>query len=156
MEVFRTIVKWLLLIVVIIVVWKYVVPWLEKETGGGKTSTATSGSSGASSCVASAERASAEFGGGLGRFVNPPYDVEAWSSFRTTVDSRLNVADEACGCANESCEKVRGALRDLRGLISELDNSIRGGTHIEADVIRRMEAIDLDIEKAGDLAKDGK
>ena len=156
MAVFRTIVKWLLLIAVIIVAWKYVVPWLEKETGSAKTSTSTSGGSGGSSCVASAERASAAWGGGLGKFVNPPYDVEAWSNFRTEVDSRINVADEACGCPDESCEKVRGALRDLRGLISELDTSIRGGTHIEADVVRRQEAIDLDIEKAGDLVKDGK
>ncbi len=149
------IVKWLVLLVFLFVVWKYVVPWVKEEAGRGRTTSARAGG-GDSSCVSSADRASAAWGGGLGRFVNPPYDVEAWSNFRTEVEAKINIADEACGCAEEPCQKVRGAMRDLRGLIGELDASIRNGSNIEQDIVRRMEAIDREIDEARDLAKGGK
>ena len=148
------IVKWLVVLVFLFVVWKYVIPWAKEEFAGPASPRA--GGNGDSACVTSADRASAAWGGGLGRFVNPPVDAEAWSSFRTEVESKINIAEEACGCAEESCQKVRGAMRELRGLVSELDNSIRSGSDVPQDIVRRQESIDNEIDAARDLSKTGK
>lgn len=134
------------------VAWKYVVPWVKQQGGrGSETTTASAGGA----CVRSAESASEAWGSGLRQFVNPPYDLDAWSSFRGNVESEINAADANCDCAAESCEKARVAMRELRSLVSDLDSTIRSGSDA-SDFVQRQERIDNAINEAAELASAGK
>lgn len=147
-------VKLAAVVAIIYFAWKVVVPRIS-----GSSSTSTSSSSTASaggSCIGDAEAASEKWGSGIGRFANPPYDVEAWSSFRAGVETKIAAAEEECSCAAESCVTVRGAMRDLRGLISDLDSSIRNGSAPPGDVVQRQEAIDNALSAAHDSVRAGK
>ena len=144
----KRIVQWIVVIAILVAGWKYAVPWL-KEKGAGYLS---SSDAGANPCVTAAEGASEEWGSGLAQFVNPPYDLDAWSSFRDGVDSKIAAAESECDCSEEWCTKARGAMRDLSSLVSDLDASIRNGTSPPSDIVRRQEAIDGAIIEASGLA----
>ena len=148
------IVKWIVIIGIAFFAWKVVVPWVKAQKSGG-TSSISAGAVGDDSCVGQAERASEAWGSGLSRFVNPPYDLAAWSEFRTTVETQISEAESTCTCATESCDKVRGAMSDLRGLVSDLDNTIRNGASPDG-VVQRQESIDNRINEARALQSDGK
>src|SRR6266550_584895 len=118
---FGRIVKWIVILGVLFLVWKFVLPQLQHRSGATSTSqTATQ-----NSCPGAASRASEAWGGGLNRFVNPPYDLNAWSDFKSTVESKISAAESECSCSSESCDKARAAMRDLRSLMSDLDIAIR-------------------------------
>lgn len=142
----------IVVIAIAYVAWKYVVPWVKQQGGRGAETTAMSG---AGSCVRSAERAAETWGSGLRSFVNPPHDLDAWSTFRGTVESGINAAEADCDCAGESCEKARGAMRDLRSLVNDLDSTIRNGSDA-SDFVQRQERIDNAIHDAAELARAGK
>ena len=146
------IIKLVIAAAIVFAAWKYVVPWV-KAKGGSGAETAVEG--GGSSCVRSAERASETWGSGLSRFVHPPYDAGAWSSFRGSVESQINAAELDCDCRKESCDKAREAMRDLRALVNDLDSTIRNGSSA-SDFVQRQEAIDNRINEAGELARAGK
>jgi hypothetical protein len=150
------IIKWVVIIAIAIAVWKFGIPWVKQQNFGGTSTTSTGKSGGDSSCVKTAEDASSALGSGIGRFVNPPYDLNAWSSFRSDVDSKISSAESACSCADESCQKVREAMRDLRGIVSELDSSIRTGGSPPEQLVQRQERIDNLLNEAGDLVRAGK
>jgi hypothetical protein len=153
---FNRIVKVVVVLGLALFVWKAGLPWIKKQNFGGSTSASASGKSGGdSSCIRSAESASNAWGNGIGRFVNPPYDTNAWSSFRSDVESKIGAAESACSCAQESCEKVRTSMRELRGLISEVDGAIRGSGSFPEDAVARQERIDTLINDAGDLVRAG-
>lgn len=147
------IVKLLVVVAVLFVIWKYVVPKVKDFGTGGDKETVASGGGG--SCVRSAGRASEEWGSGLSRFVNPPFDEMAWSVFRGKVEGRITTAENDCACAASSCEKSREAMRDLRTLVSDFESTLRSGSSA-ADFVQRQEAIDNKINAAADLARDGK
>lgn len=146
--------KWLVIGAIVFFAWKYVVPWVKAQKLGGEP-VSISGGKGDDSCAAAAEKASETWGSGLGRFVNPPYDLAAWSSFRGNVDSQIAAAESKCGCATESCGKVRSAMSDLRGLVSDMDGAIRGGSSPDS-IVQRQESIDNRINEARDLQRAGK
>jgi hypothetical protein len=151
------IVKWVVIVALGIAVWKVGVPWAKKQNFFGDAASATGGKSGAgASCPRAAANASAAWGDGLGRFVNPPYDLDAWSSFRSGVDAKIGDAESQCGCAEDSCAKAREAMGELRSLVSELDTSIRGGSAPPEDLVRRQERIDNLIDEAADSLRSGK
>ncbi len=151
---FGRLLKWLVIVAIAFIAWKVVVPWIKAQKLGGEP-VSVSGGKGDDSCVAAAEQASETWGSGLVRFVNPPYDLAAWSSFRGNVDSQIAAAESKCGCATESCGKVRGAMSDLRGLVSDMDGAIRGGSS-PGGIVQRQEAIDNRINEARDLQRAGK
>ena len=150
---FGRIVKLLVVVAVVFLIWKYVVPMVKSQ--GRRAETGTTESSGSGSCVQSAARASEEWGSGLRQFANPPYDSMAWSVFRGKVESKIGVAERDCGCEAASCEKAREAMRELRGLVSDFESTIRNGSSA-SDFVQRQESIDNKINEAGDLARDGK
>jgi hypothetical protein len=141
-----TIVKWVAVLVVLGVLWKLVLPRVMHDRSA---STATTSSSGTgtlqAACVPAAERASDAWGNGLRQFINPPYDLEAWSTFRNDVETRISSAESACSCPADSCVKSRDAMRDLRALMTDMDASIRSGSPPPSDVVQRQEAIDNQI-----------
>jgi hypothetical protein len=147
------IVKIVVLVGIVFAVWKYGVPWVKKQGGSGGVETSSSSRGG--SCVQSAQRASETWGSGLHQFANPPYDLNAWSSFRGNVESGISSAESDCSCADESCVKAREAMRDLRGLVSDLDSTIRNGSDA-SDFVQRQEAIDNKINDAAELVRAGK
>lgn len=149
------VIKWVLIAAVLFVAWKVVVPWVLKETGAAK-SRVSSGAASDNSCVRSAEEASETWGRGLGRFVNPPYDLAAWSTFRGEVEAKISESESLCGCVEESCVKTRAALGDLRALVLDLDGAITTGGSPPGDVVQRQESIDNRIAEASDLMKSGK
>ncbi|HWW61178.1 MAG TPA: hypothetical protein VN181_07415 [Thermoanaerobaculia bacterium] len=131
--------------------WKLAGPMLKEKlrlTKGESTSD--------NGCVSAAQRASNAWGDGLGRFVNPPYDVDAWSRFKSSVESKISSAESECGCPAESCHRVKTAMRDLRALVGDLDNSIRSGSPPPGDAVQRQEAIDNAIDEAQVLVRAGK
>ena len=145
------VVKIVVVIAVLYAAWKYGLPWLQRQqSGGSSTQTAQSG------CPAAAARASEAWGSGLHSFVNPPYDLAAWSSFRDGVESKISSAESECSCGSASCDKAKAAMRDLRSLSSDLDSAIRNGSPPPSDLAQRQEAIDKQIDEAANLTRAGK
>jgi hypothetical protein len=144
--------KLVVALVIVWLIWKKGVPWWEARQGGSaKSVTASAGQS----CVELAEQASNDWGSGIGRFVNPPYDLNAWGQFRTRTDAAIARAQSLCACDEESCRKARQAMGDLRTLVSELDSSIRVGTPPPDGLVQRQERIDNDINAARDAVRGG-
>jgi hypothetical protein len=140
-------IKIVILIAVVIVAKRWVWPWLQQEFAGSRASSVQT--SGDSSCSRAAASASEVWGKGLGRFVNPPYDLGEWNRFRNDVDAQIAAAEQVCiACTGPSCEDVRGALRDLRGLANDLDRAIRSGGSPPGDIVQRQESIDNRISGA--------
>jgi hypothetical protein len=145
------IVKLVVVIAIVFAIWKYGVPWIQRQGSGGKTTVASDDNS----CISSAQRASERWGSGLGRFVNPPYDLDAWSTFRGNVESSISAAESDCSCAAESCTKAREAMRELRSLVADLDSTLRNGSD-PSGFVQRQEAIDNRISEAAALASAAK
>lgn len=139
------IVKWLVVVGVLVFAWKVALPWVKSR---GDRAPAASTASGDSPCAAAAERASEGWGSGLHQFANPPYDAEAWTSFQNDVESAIGSAESQCACSSQSCVTVREAMRDLRGLVSEMGTAIRNGSSPPSDAVQRQEAIDNKIASA--------
>jgi hypothetical protein len=146
------IVKWLVVVIVAFLAWKYLSPRFLKQ----HTATTEPGGFVNSSCIGAAEKASETWGGGVGKFVNPPYDLDAWQIFRSDVDSKIANAEGQCACVAESCHKVQSAMHDLRNLAGDLDSALRAGTPPGSDIVQRQEAIDRQLDEARDLVKSGK
>lgn len=150
------------LVVLVIAIRNWGIPWYKDHFGGGSRSTSPSSSSdgasgsGGASCASSAERASLAWGAGIGRFVNPPYDQGAWSSFKSEIDGRLSEARSACSCSAESCAKAKEAVDMLDGLVTQLDSAIRSGTPFSNEVVRQQEKLDGLIDEAKSLVRAGK
>jgi hypothetical protein len=144
--------KWIVVIVLAIVAWKYGLPWAKERMRG----SAASSSSPETSCASAAQHASETWGSGLHRFANPPYDLAAWSDFRGGVESEIARAQTECRCAQQSCETMRGAMNDLRSLVSDFDSAIRNGSPPPDNAVQRQEGIDTTIETAATLARGGK
>ncbi|HEV2721142.1 MAG TPA: hypothetical protein VG323_14060 [Thermoanaerobaculia bacterium] len=147
-------VKLLLLAAILFAAWKYGLPWIKQQTSHAAEASATG--SAASSCIVDAERASSSWGSGIGRFANPPYDVEAWSRFRADIDSKIATAETSCSDSSESSQKARSAMRDLRSLVADLDSAIRSGAPPAGDIVQRQEAIDAQLDAARELVRSGK
>lgn len=144
-------VKWVIIIVLVIFAWKYAIPWAKQQIQGHSASTVTA----SNSCTTAAQKASETWGSGLSHFVNPPYDLAAWSSFQSDVESKISSAESECRAASQSCETARSAMTDLRGLVSEMDSAIRNGSSPPDNAVQRQEAIDTKIEAAVALARAG-
>src|SRR5258708_31543241 len=136
--------KGIVVIVLAIVAWKYGLPWVKARMRG----SVAASSSPESSCTTTAQHASEIWGSGLHRFANPPYDMAAWSDFRSSVESEIAKAQTECRCSQQSCETVRGAMSDLRGLVSEFDTAIRNGSPPPDNAASRQESIGTTIETA--------
>jgi len=145
-------VKWVAVIVLAVVAWRYALPWAKQQIHGRTTATAAADNS----CTTAAQRASEAWGGGLHGFVNPPYDLNAWSSFRADVDAKIAAAQTECRCVSPSCLEARTAMSDLRSLVADLDSAIRSNSPLPDDAVQRQEAIDTRIETAVELARSGK
>ncbi len=148
----KGLIKLLVVVAIVLLIWKKGVPWWEARRGGSATATAASAGE---SCVELAEKASNDWGSGIGRFANPPYDLTAWGAFRTHVDTTIARAESQCACDAESCRKSRQAMGDLRTLVSELDGSIRGGTPPPDGIVQRQEQIDDTINAARAAVRGG-
>jgi hypothetical protein len=146
-------IKWIVIIAIVVFAWKVGVPWVQNQKIGG--SSASISNVGDESCAGLAERASEAWGRGLSQFANPPYDLNAWSAFRTGVDGQIAMAEAKCSSASESCQKVRGAMGELHGLVSDLDSTIRNGSSPD-NLVARQERIDNTINEARDLQNAGK
>jgi len=148
--------KWIVIIALVFGVWKYVIPWVKNEANSMGRSSNLSSASGNSPCVSAAENASSAWGGGIGRYVNPPYDINAWSSFKSNVDGKISNAESECSCSEDSCRTARSAMGDLRALVADLDSAIHGGASPGQDIVQRQEAIDNKINDARGLVQAGK
>src|SRR5947208_1590488 len=128
-------IKWIVVIALVIFAWKYAVPWAKKQVEGHTATTVAADNS----CIAAAQRASETWGSGLHRFTNPPYDLAEWGRFRGDVEANIAEADAACRESSQSCDMARDAMRDLRTLVANLDNSITSGTAPPDDAVQRQE-----------------
>ena len=149
------VIKWIVILVIAFLAWKYLSPKFLKET---TTSTPPTEQAGFvnSSCIGAADKASQTWGSGIGKFVNPPYDMDAWSIFKSDVDTKIANAQGQCACVGESCHKIQSALHDLSSLANDLDVSLRGNTAPPSDVVQRQEAIDRQLDEARDMIRAGK
>ena len=147
--------KWLVILVIAFLAWKYLSPKFLKP-GNSTPASAEQGGFVNSSCIGAAEKASQAWGSGVGKFVNPPYDMDAWSVFRSDVDTKIANAEGQCACIAESCHKVQSAMHELSSLVSYLDGSLRGGTPPPDGIVQRQESIDRQLDEARELVRSGK
>jgi hypothetical protein len=147
--------KWLVILVIAFLAWKYLSPKFLKQSNSTPAS-AEQGGFVNSSCIGAADKASQAWGSGVGKFVNPPYDMDAWSVFRSDVDTKIANAEGQCACIAESCHKVQSAMHELSSLVSDLDGSLRGGTPPPDGIVQRQESIDRQLDEARELIRSGK
>src|SRR5258708_34191974 len=131
-------VKWVIVLAIVFVGWKYGLPWIKAKTSGSSSGTASSDNS----CISIADRASEVWGSGIGKFVNPPYDLDAWSSLSASVNSSIVATSTACGCPAESCSKVQSAMKDLHTLVSDMAPAIASGKPPAGSSAHPQSAID--------------
>lgn len=139
-------IKWIVVLVVLALLWKFAVPKLQERFGR----SGESEESVEAGCATAAATASETWGSGISRFVNPPYDIEGWSRFTNEVEADIRVAERQCGCSDAECTNGREAMAELRRLVLDLDDAIRSGTAPPDDIVRRQERVDELIEKAGE------
>lgn len=144
-------IKWVIVIALIIVAWKYALPWAKKQFEGHPNAANPD-----NSCIAAAQRASETWGSGLHSFVNPPYDLGEWGRFRNDVEAKIAEANAACRMSSQSTDMAREAMRDLQTLVANMDNAITSGSAPPDDAVQRQEAIDTKIDTAAALARGGK
>jgi len=148
------IVKLVIIVAILYFAWTKGLPKLKSMGGSGAATSATGNSS--TSCPDFAAKASEAWGSGLSRFVNPPYDVGAWQSFRSSVQSRIDEAKDSCRCSEPACAKTLEAMTSLESLIGSVDGAIRGGGPMPQDAPQQQEQIDQTIDAARELARGGK
>jgi len=146
------IIKWVVIALIAFFAWKFLSPYMKSSTTP-KASDHPGFVN--SSCIGAADKAAQAWSSGIGRFVNPPYDLDAWGIFRSEVESKIADAQGQCACIAESCHKVQSAMNDLRSLVSDIDGTIRNGSSPDA-VAQRQEAIDRQLDEARDLVRAGK
>ncbi|HVT05604.1 MAG TPA: hypothetical protein VHL58_19775 [Thermoanaerobaculia bacterium] len=149
------IVKLLIVAVVLYFAWTKGLPRLKALGSSSSTTTSASGSA-STSCPDLAARASETWGSGLSRFVNPPVDVNEWQTFRSSVQSRIDEANDACRCSEPACDKTREAMSKLESLVSSVDGAIRGGGPMPSDAPQQQEQIDQGIDAAREMARSSK
>ena len=149
-------VKTVALVVIVLLAWKKGLPWFHENfrPAGDHAPSGVSGDSG-SLCVDRAANASNELGSGVGRFLNPPYDIAAWDTFRIRVDTRITDAETSCSCSSDSCARAQEALGNLRTLAQQLDTSIRSGSAPPGDIVQEQDTVDQGIEAARQLSLRG-
>jgi hypothetical protein len=148
--------KWIVVLAVLFFAWKIIAPRIRLSHGASPAEATAPTGAGGGDCVGAASRAADAWGGGIGRFVNPPYDLDAWGVFRADVETKIGAAEASCASPGESHEKARSAMGDLRTLVSQLDSSIRGGTPPPDNLVQRQESIDKQIDEARELVRGGK
>lgn len=146
----RGLVKLLIVVILVYLAWHVGWPWIQKQMGS-----SSSAASGSMACVDATARATKAWGDGIGRFVNPPVDQNAWSSFRSNVQDRISSAQAECGCSEDSCGKARDALGRLSSLASDLDLSVGTGSPPPSDLAQRQQRVDDALDRARHLAKIG-
>src|SRR5579863_5020793 len=147
----KKLLKLAIAVVVAVVIWKKGIPWWKAHHTD--NASLMSNTTPVNACVDAAAEADDTWGSGVGRFANPPYDMTAWEQFRSQVDSEATHAQEKCLCADDACNTAKQAMSDLRGLVQEMDQSLRGGLPPPDDLVQRQEAIDNAVNKARDMAK---
>ncbi|HEV8657372.1 MAG TPA: hypothetical protein VGS96_01980 [Thermoanaerobaculia bacterium] len=134
----RTLIKLLIAAAVLLFLWKKGLPWLN-ERQAAKTSTTTSKGT---NCVIEARSASEFFGSNIRAFANPPYDMTAWTEFKSTVDEHIGRADDKCSCGDDSCTHAKEAMSELRRMVGDVDAMIRSGSPPPSDIVQRQERVD--------------
>src|SRR5258707_12347130 len=110
----KAFIKILIVVVIAFAIWK----WWQKNHQG--TAAPAVGASASQECAAAAAAAGDARGSGVGRFANPPYDTTAWDEFRSRVERQARQAEERCLWGDAACNTAKGAMNDLRRLISEM------------------------------------
>ena len=145
----RGLIKLIVVVAVLFFVWKEVLPKITTHS----VAQPNSGTSAGTNCVFEARGASDYWSGTLPRFANPPYDMTAWSDFKSTLDRRIGRAQEKCSCAAESCNLGKQAMDDLTARENEMDSAIRNASSPPSDLVQRQERIDNTINAANDAAE---
>lgn len=138
-------------IAVVVFVWKKGIPWLQEQHGG-SPATASAGDS----CTPYADSAANTWSSGIRGFVNPPYDMALWDSFRSDVQARIGEAESHCSCDAQSCVKAKEAMSGLRGMVNDVDGMIRSNTAPPSNIVSRQEDVDNLVDQAKALARAGK
>lgn len=139
-----TLIKLIVAAAILFVLWKEVLPKVMPR----ENAKPAAGRPAGTNCVFEARGASDYWGGTIGRFANPPYDMQAWDDFKSKLDARIARAQDKCSCDDESCKLGRQAVDDLRGFVSEMDSAIRNGSSPPSDAVQRQERIDNTINDA--------
>lgn len=147
----KTLIKLLVVAAVLLFLWKKGLPWLNQQQTA-KVSNAATTSKGMN-CVFEARSASEFWGGNLRAFSSPPYDMTAWTEFKSHMDDRLSRSDEKCSCSDAACTNAKEALTEMRRMVSDVDNMIRAGSPPPSDIVQRLERVDQALDRARDAAK---
>ena len=152
----KSLVKLIVFVAVVAFLFKEGIPWVQRQRSSGSNPGSSSSQAADDSCVSAAEAAAETWGSGVGKFANPPYDINGWESFRSRVETQARNAERNCFCGTESCTAAKTAANDLRSLVNEMDSSIRSGMPPPSDLVQRQESIDNGVNSARELLKQGK
>ncbi len=143
-------IKVAIVVAIAVFIWKKGIPWWEEQHRG------SASASPGDTCTPYADSAANTWSSGIRKFVNPPYDMAAWDSFRGDVQSRISEAESHCSCNAESCAKAKEAMSGLRGMVSDADGMIRNNTAPPSNIVSRQEDVDNLVDQAKELARAGK
>ncbi len=130
-----------------------VVPWMKQELGGGGARDFSDVGEGSGQCVAVAEAANRDFGAGIRQFSRPPIDVESWDRVERQLSSSLYDAESACSCPEESCDKAREALDELRSILYDYDAGFRGRQPVPLNAARGLQRVGRLLNEARSLER---
>lgn len=119
-----------------------------KEAAAGAEAPSAAGSE----CVSAAEEAARRVQAASAVLLRAPVDPAAFSAASSTAGESLSSAESACGAGGsekdqKAMEEARGALAEMRALLSDLAGALSGsGSASEAP--RRQETIDTKLSAA--------
>jgi hypothetical protein len=104
-------------------------------------------------CVFEARQANDYWGSNIHTFANPPYDAQAWDTFKSNVEQRLSSAESKCRCSDPACTRAIEGMNELRTMVSEIDAAVRSDAGAPTDLVQRQERVDQALDAARDAAK---
>jgi len=147
-----------ILVIAGVAVWLWKSGKISKDVGPSSTPSASSGSVGAApgsagfECLTAAEAASRETHEAAMVLLRTPIDPAAFSAASDRASSSISSAEGKCGGGGSSSEQKameesRGALTEMRALLSDLSGTLSGGGSA-SEVPRRREAVDVRLAAA--------
>jgi hypothetical protein len=119
---------------------------------GSAVSGASAPGSGGQGCLTAAEEASRKTQEAANVLLRTPIDPAAFSSASDGASSAISSAEGTCGgggstAEQRAMEEARGALSEMRALLSDLSGAL-SGSGSASDAPRRRESIDMHLDAA--------
>ena len=145
------IVRMAVVLMVLVVAYNEVLPWLQEGLGSTLPQEADTGPA---RCVGLADQANDSFGERVGRVSGPGADPGAWASFKAEIQDKISAAQRECRCPKPSCGIASNAMIELEDLLDQLDIRFRGGS-MDRNPVQKQIGISERLNEARKLVREG-